>query len=178
WREYLRHDGETEWAATARAHLRHEERRQREAVWSGRMPLVLSSAEITDLVRLYPQAMREKLLEDDFGAWGRATLAGDQAVASAILARCEMFGGELAAQGFDRTAQDVVELARSLAGSPAKTRQLAVGLDTYARGRRLYVESRIEDAAPLFATSLEAFDRAGSPIALWTDLWLAGCEFH
>ena len=181
WRAYLAADSAGPWATAARLELANLERTLREQVGPqdfSRLAHDGSERQLLALVARHPQAAREWLLETELGAWGADVLAGRTDAAAARLARSRRAAEVIAARAVDRTAQDVIRLLDGSHGSAERRRQLARSLDSYARGRRMLMASRVEEALPLLLSARDASAAAGSPLALWADLWIASCEFH
>ena len=181
WRAYLSADSAGPWATVARLELATLERTLREQVVPqdfSSLARAGSEQQLLALVARHPQGAREWLLESELGAWGADVLAGRDDTAAARLARAKRAAEVLAARAVDRTARDVILLVDGSHGSAERRRALARSLDSYTRGRRLLLASRVEDALPLLRASRDTSAAAGSSLALWADLWIASSEFH
>ena len=181
WRAYLATDSAGPWATVARLELATLERTLREQVVAEDFSLLArdgSEQQLLALVARHPQGAREWLLETELGAWGADVLAGRDDAAAARLARAKRAAEVLSARAVDRTARDVILLVDGSHGWAGRRRALARSLDSYARGRRLLLASRVEEALPLLLAARDTSDAAGSPLAWWADLWIASSEFH
>jgi CHAT domain-containing protein len=183
WRDYLRLDARSPWAAEATAHLaaldppvpdpRNGPEQLEEAVRAGR----------TDVVRRIvlrdPQALREHA-ESLLTGWAEARAHGDAEKGGWCLAVARAIGAALAETTEERLVWDAVGAIDRASASQDKLRldRLARGHRRLRQGYNLYRKSQPDQALVLLNAARRDLARGGSPFAAQAAFWAAVSEHH
>ncbi|HYM61685.1 MAG TPA: CHAT domain-containing protein, partial [Thermoanaerobaculia bacterium] len=166
-RTYLAFDGNSGWSDEVRASISNERKIDTVTAWKHEIPRLRSSSTAPEampsIVRMYPQQARTWGETEFLGKWGDAYDSGARG-GSADLTLSRQIGAALGSAGGDQLLSDEVNL---IDHAPAEVRaQLAKAHSIYYRGRFLYAQRRVGEAAPLIAEARRLFESSYSPMAL------------
>ncbi len=183
WRDYLRGDPSSGWAAEARGHLRtlvtrpdekEEWRRERKALEQAALGGDVGTVE--RIARRFPLRTRRWGEENLLARWAEARRAGRATAAGEAVRIARVVGAALARLAGDRLLLEAAErIAQVEKADPRAVADLAAGHIAYRDGVRLFDRHGAE-AAPTLRSAQEALARAGSPLAHWATLYLAACD--
>jgi CHAT domain-containing protein len=158
WRDYLRRDAASPWAAEARARLA--------ALAPPSPPDVERWARTRDaagalaLAERAPQEARLYGWEVALPEWGDAVLRNDAAAAARALDAAARLGAALTLRGRDRSLDDAVRTVR--AAAPRRLRALAAAHRRYGEAQALYRDTRYGESAALLTRAEEEATAAGA----------------
>ena len=179
WRRYLTADGDSPWAAEARARKSALEEPTAAESWKETMPRLEQAAKsndtaaIEEIVRAYPQETRtygERRFTCD---WEEALGKGDPVRAADRLALSRQIGAALRVVNGEELLGDAIE---AIDRAPAS--QIADFMDAYrayGEARKLYAERNVTAARPLFEASAAVFRRLRSPMFRVAEYYLTNC---
>jgi CHAT domain-containing protein len=183
WQGYEAADPSTHWSNEAMSHLGRlgvvtsHDAFQHQLDLASRALRVGDDAPIVALARNYPQEARtwsEVLL---LANWADAIRAGKMKTADEALSIVRKLGSSLAEFNHDESVADAVAAIDRAAVDPTRVRTLADAHAIYRDGRLLYRDRKVADAQERFRQARELFVNGGSPMAIATDYYLAGCLF-
>ncbi|HEX3579312.1 MAG TPA: CHAT domain-containing protein [Thermoanaerobaculia bacterium] len=181
WQRYAIADPTSHWSAEAMHHL-------------GNLPVVTTrdefqnhltaatralpdTAPLIALARNYPQEARTWSEGPLLSKWADAIHAGDTKTATQTLNIVRVFGAELAEFNGVHLVGDVVAIIDRASAEPARVGMLADAHAAYRDGRLLYDRRRVADAEEHLRKAAELFARAGSPMAISAEYYLANCLY-
>jgi CHAT domain-containing protein len=140
WREYLRRDRWSDWAAEAREHLQNDVRPSMPRAWAADEGELLAAiagsnhARVREIVLRHRLAVRQQLVELELlPAWGGAYARGDMPAAQRALGAARACIGVLAETG-EHLLRDAIEEID--AAPPEQRKSLAKAYAAYAGGHR------------------------------------------
>lgn len=181
WTDYVASDPSSEWADEARRKIAEIEQPLRGARWPEyRQGIMASEASesagtIPDLVREFPQQMRELVEDELLPKWAAQRLAGD-VKADRTLQQARFIASSLADANGDHLLRDVTFDAGS--ANDTTSLKLARGFEYYKEARRLYETNRVSDSVPVFTSAASEFASADSPMQLWCAHYLGIQEYY
>lgn len=165
WRRYLEVDRGSQWAEEARVRLQELEQA---AAQPGLVGVAgASPAELDNLVRTHPAAVRRWSERWLLAAWAMAFEEGDREAAERILGSAEAVSGRLGPVRGRLLAASVRSIRRAgETGDTGRLSQLAKSHDAFAEGSYLYRSERTGQAIPKITSAIEGLEAAESPFAL------------
>lgn len=175
WERYLATDTTTGWAMEARQHLQAVQPEPTFLQLLDRDP-ELSAERIRTLARHDPQAARGSGVMEVLGRWGRATKGGDRTLADRHLRIARQLGAEVARINGDQTLESG-EAAIEKADDSRRALLAGAHVD-YQDGLKAFQGGRPGEAEALLRRAGDAFERAGSPMALMARYFAANTTFE
>jgi CHAT domain-containing protein len=183
WREFLSIDPSSPWAQEAQRLLVAAAGPATRETWERSQARLDRAAEAGDeiavarIVAQFPTRARIYVEEELLAAWGAAGRASASAEAVRRLRISRHIAEALGERG-ERLPEDAVAAVERAAGRPELLARLAEGHLAYRRGRRLYSETRYQEAWLEFACARWILARAGSPAAALAELHLAILQYQ
>lgn len=181
WQRYAAVDPSTHWSTEALNHLGNLRVVTTRDEFQHQLTLATSAlragnhAPIVALARNYPQEARtwsETLL---LGQWADAIHKGDAKKAIETLAVVRELGAALVEFNQVHSVSDIVAAIDH--ADPSRIQILADAHAIYLHGRLQYSKRRIAEAEGELRQSRDLFRRAGSPMAIIADYYLANCVY-
>lgn len=183
WQSYVEIDPSSHWSNEAMSHLgglrvaTSRDDFQRQLSLASRAKHRGDDAPLVALARNYPQQARTWSEGPLLASWADAVRAGKAKTADETLSVARIFGSALSEINHDQSIHDVVAVIDLAAADPERVRMLADAHADYRDARLLYRDRHIGDAQQHFHQATELFARAGSPMTLAVDYYLAGCLY-
>jgi len=179
WQRYAAADPSSHWSTEAMHHLGNlrvvttrDEFQNRLALATHALP---NTAPLIALARNYPQEARTWSEGPLLSKWADAFHKGDSGIATETLTVVRTFGAALAEFNHVLSVADIVAIIDH--ANPADTNTLADAHAIYRDGRVLYSKRHIAEAQSKLQQARDLFARAGSPMALIADYYLANCLY-
>jgi len=179
WQRYAAADPSSHWSTEAMHHLgdlrvvtTRDEFQNRLTLATRVLP---NTAPLIALARNYPQEARTWSEGPLLAKWADAFHKSDTKTATETLAVVRTFGAALAEFNHVRSVADIVATIDH--ATPADTKTLADAHAIYRDGRILYSKRRIAEAQSKLQEARDLFARAGSPMVLISDYYLANCLY-
>jgi CHAT domain-containing protein len=186
WRSYLSQSPNSSWSAEALLHLRLVMLPADADLWREERLLLESRAttknspEIKGIVIRFRQAARQYAENDLLAGWANAFLERRNNDSERALVVAYAIGSALYDEGGDSMALEEVMLIRELIrkDNMSALRKIAAAHIAFRLGMDLYHRDRFLDAGQSFKKASISFYLAGSPMALWAELFLAICHYY
>jgi CHAT domain-containing protein/tetratricopeptide (TPR) repeat protein len=184
WQDYLKIDDRSAWAGEARARLRAlgaeppsraDEDRGDDFDAPARRGDI---SEVRRLVRQSPESARQWVQTQLLNTWAAAAGVRDQVATAAVLAATAMVGHEYEAVTGDPFSSDAVAATTASGGRATDAADLARAHALFLQASTDYDEDRIRESMPQFQLALVSLDRARSPLATSTRLYLAIGQYY
>jgi len=179
WQRYVAADPSTHWSTEAMHHLGNlrvvttRDEFQDHLATASRAFRTGNDAPLIALARNYPQESRTWSEGPLLAKWADAIHKNDANTATETLSIVRKLGAALVEfNGVHSVADMVAVIDRANA---TDTRMLADAQAIYRDGRILYRDRRTADAQVQLLRARDLFTRAGSPMALITDYYIASC---
>jgi CHAT domain-containing protein/tetratricopeptide (TPR) repeat protein len=181
---FLEVDPASDWAVEARDRLRGIPSESQASEWKTVLQTLRaaalrgSAAEVTSIVRRFPQQSRIWTEGIFLADWGEAQLAGSAAATRELDIARSVAQGLAAVSGEMLAADAVVAIdeARS-SGDHDRLEALARGHELYRRGRKTYAERLNAEAVGILASAAAEFERGRSPMRLLAGYYEATARF-
>ncbi|HKV09581.1 MAG TPA: CHAT domain-containing protein [Thermoanaerobaculia bacterium] len=186
WNAYRKLDPDSEWGQEAKRHLQRLQQPTLTEIWPAERDRLTRGAEagnvpvVLEIVRRFPQASREHVEEELFGAWAEAQGAGDLERASRLLKAVEVIGDALREVTGDAMARDsVAVIHRSLRTQDTSQKErLIEGFRAFRQGKKLYDALELAEAAGPLDEARLRLKAAGSPFEAWAVFYRGFCTYR